>query len=223
MHVEFYRAIALTLVLIIGAVLLDFRARTMSNYHPDDDTAIGVVFTGQYVRVYQGLALLKKDIVEPLFISGVNRPAGMTTENFSTKFELDESLLDDLTDGRLILGDRAHSTFENALEVRCWLEKIDADPSLDDLPVVLITSSLHMPRASVALERALRGREVYRWSIPESLDPKQEPGREFMKYLATRAYYIGQSLQGAWYRATGQAGKLPARRFCTEAEVAQVQ
>lgn len=112
------------------------------------DTAI--VFTGQFDRVEAGLALLEREQVETLFISGVNRPAGIRPEGFAEQFALSPALRDALAQGRIILASDANTTLENAIETACWLAQQTQSRS-----VVLVTHRYHMPRASLALERAV--------------------------------------------------------------------
>ncbi|MEO4041841.1 ElyC/SanA/YdcF family protein [Hoeflea sp. CAU 1731] len=145
---------------------------------------LGVVFTGQFVRVREGLALLDSDQIDRLFVSGVNRKAGMTIISFADQFGLNDQLRMDLSDGRLVLSAGARDTFENASETRCWLRKYPKETS-----VLLITSSGHMPRASLMLEFALKGRRVERLSILEASAGRGDFMGEFGKYVIT--YMLG--------------------------------
>ncbi len=111
--------------------------------------ATGVVFTGQFNRIEKGLNLLEEGRIGRLFISGVNPGAGLNPKTFARQFNLSATLQDHLTTGRITLTTKAQDTIENALETSCWLGE---HPKTDR--VLLITSHLHMPRASLALERA---------------------------------------------------------------------
>jgi uncharacterized SAM-binding protein YcdF (DUF218 family) len=110
--------------------------------------ATTVVFTGQFDRIEKGIALLQEGRVERLFISGVNRGAGLTTGTFTRQFGLSPALRDGLAHGVIMLATEAQDTVENALETTCWLGRQHGTD-----PVLLITSQRHMPRASLLLER----------------------------------------------------------------------
>ena len=150
-----------------------------------------VVFTGQFDRVRAGLAFLASGEIQHLLISGVNRGAGIHPERFATQFSLGKDMRTALSQGRLVLGVHATTTLENAAETRCWLRGIHHEG-----PILLITGTAHMPRASIALEHALPGTEVRRITV----DKEEREGlrgavfHEFAKYGATRAWLLAQSL-----------------------------
>lgn len=148
---------------------------------PQHNTA--VVFTGQFDRVELGLALLEEGRVDRLFISGVNAGAGIARQGFAAQFRLSPRLLAALDAGQIILAVDANSTLQNARETACWLERHP-----DIRVVVLVTSRQHMPRASLALERAVpRTTAVLRLSPAElSTGPSAAPElSEFAKFSAT--------------------------------------
>ncbi|MBW8636189.1 YdcF family protein [Hoeflea sp. WL0058] len=182
---------ALAIAIVFSTALADFHERTQSTNM--DDGGLGVVFTGQFVRVRKGLELLQSDKLEGLFVSGVNSRAGMTIEGFANQFDLDDKLRSDLSEGILVLGSRADNTFSNANEARCWLLR---NPT--HLPIVLITSSDHMPRASLLLEFALDGRRVERISVFDDSSDFRDYAREFSKYLVAYAIACWQKLTGAY-------------------------
>lgn len=179
--------VAMTMILVVAG--LDFFARTHST--DMEDGGIGVVFTGQFVRVRVGLTLMDNGQFDRLYLSGVNPRAGMTTTGFADQFDLNEKLRKDLLEGRLVLGGQADSTFANALETRCWL---DENPT--QLPIFLLTSSDHMPRASLMLEFALDGRRVERISIFEDPSDFRDYTVEFGKYLASRIVTYWKRMRG---------------------------
>lgn len=143
-----------------------------------------VVFTGQFDRIVLGLDLLSEGKIQTLFISGVNRGAGLSTSGFADQFHLSPRLREDLASGRIILKSEAQDTLENACETSRWLR---AGPPVNTL--LLITSRRHMPRASLALERAARFRvRIERLSVGEEL--LQDPAAflsETVKFAKTLA------------------------------------
>ena len=181
----------LVVAIVFAVAVADFRERTQSTNL--DDGGLGVVFTGQFVRVRKGLELLQSDKLDGLFVSGVNPRAGMTIEGFANKFNLDDKLRNDLSEGALVLGGKADNTFSNANEVRCWLLR---NPT--HLPIVLITSSDHMPRASLLLEFALDGRHVERMSVFDDPSDFRDYAREFGKYLVAYAFALWQKHSWAY-------------------------
>jgi len=181
----------LVAAIVFAVALADFHERTQSTNM--DDGGLGVVFTGQFVRVREGLELLQNGKLDGLFVTGVNPRAGMTIEGFANQFSLDGKLRNDLSEGILVLGSRADNTFANANEVRCWLLR---NPT--HLPIVLITSSDHMPRASLLLEFSLDGRRVERMSVFDDPSDFRDYAREFGKYLVAYAIATWQKLSGAY-------------------------
>ncbi len=143
---------------------------------------VAIVFTGQFERTHAGLDLLRQGQIEQLFISGVNPGAGMRIERFADEFGLDARLRSALEAGRINLGPRAQSTSQNALETACWLRARHLSG-----PILLITSQAHMPRASLALEWAVGGQGVERWSLrSERAPPSLEIiASEFLKFVVT--------------------------------------
>ena len=180
-----------TLTLVIIALTVGIMAVTAVNFAGRVETSLpagadlpenAVVFTGQFDRIHAGLGLLRRARVERLLISGVNAGAGIQIETFSEQFGLDVGLRQALLSGRLALGPVAQNTLQNAAETACWYLASGLSG-----PILLITSRPHMPRASLALERALPGREVLRMSLPGTHGGPlfQTLGTEFLKFAAT--------------------------------------
>lgn len=172
--------VLLLVLALASAPVADFAWRTRSTFEPSGAPVPGVVFTGQFSRVNAGLALLERGAVAPLLISGANPGAGIPIAGFADQFRLSAALRSALADGRLVLSPDAGNTLENAAESRRWLATQPPGQ-----PVVLVTSRLHMPRASLALERELRDRVVLRYAVPEESIRFSGVAVEFWKYLAT--------------------------------------
>lgn len=179
---------------LAAAAVLDFARRTRSTFEPSGRPVPGVVFTGQFNRVHAGLALLESGTVAPLFVSGTNPGAGIPMAGFADQFQLSPALRNALASGALVLSPQAGNTLENAAETRRWLA---AQPP--DRPVVLITSRFHMPRASLALERELPGRVVWRHSVTEESVQRSHVITEFWKYLATPLAQSGVVGLNSWW------------------------
>lgn len=167
------------------ALVADFRARIDFRFDADLAPRTGVVFTGQFDRIRFGLRLLEDHRLDRLFISGVNPGAGIDPTRFAEAFHLSSTLRAALDGGSIVLGTLAEDTLQNAQETSCWLRR---HPEIR--AVTLITSRYHMPRAALALQRALpAGFRI----TPAAPDPPREGGansdaaREFMKFVATWA------------------------------------
>lgn len=170
----------LVLVLLLSA---DFLRRSTPAALPANLPDTAIVFTGQFDRVEAGLVLLEREQVETLFISGVNRSAGIRPEGFAEQFAPASALRDALAQGRIILAPDANTTLENAIETACWLEQ-----QTQIRFVVLVTDRYHMPRASLALERAVPWQiTVVRISPDQVLSGTDSPFvlREVFKFAAT--------------------------------------
>ena len=105
---------------------------------------------------------------------------------FADQFKLFATLRNALAEGRVQLCLRPTRTtrIENARETRHWLTTLAPGQ-----PEVLITSQFHMPRASLALEQAVRGRQVLRYGVTEDTVRYESVMVEFWKYLGT--YVVG--------------------------------
>lgn len=174
-----------TACLVFLALLLsaDFLRRSTPAALPASLPDTAIVFTGQFDRVEAGLALMEREQVEMLFISGVNRRAGIRPEGFAEQFSLSPALRDALAQARFILASDADTTLENAIETACWLAR-----QADNRTVVLVTHRYHMPRASLALERAVPWQiRVVRISPEQVLPGTERPFvlREVFKFAAT--------------------------------------
>lgn len=170
------------MALVLGLLVLDFLNRSDVTTTPDVLPRTAIVFTGQYDRIHLGLDLLTAGRVDQLFITGVNRPAGLGVDRFVRQFELTPQEITWLETGRIVLAEDANSTFENAWETGCWLRgqgDIDA--------VTLITERSHMPRASIALRHEiwpLRVARVYTDALAD-YDPLVIDLQDFGAYIAT--------------------------------------
>jgi uncharacterized SAM-binding protein YcdF (DUF218 family) len=174
-----------TACLVFLALLLsaDFLRRSTPAALPANLPDTAIVFTGQFDRVEAGLVLLEREQVETLFISGVNRPAGIRPEGFAEQFVLSPVLHDALAQGRIILAPDATTTLENAIETACWLAQ-----QMQNRSLVLVTHRYHMPRASLALERAVPWKITVVRIAPEQVLPGADRPfvlREVFKFAAT--------------------------------------
>ncbi|UOK72813.1 YdcF family protein [Ancylobacter polymorphus] len=173
-----------------------------------------IVFTGQPDRIERALELMEEGRVARILVSGANRPGGVDPTRFARQFRLSPRLVSALSAGDIVLATEANSTLENAIETSCWLSR---HPEIDE--VTLITSSTHMARASLALERALHGRvEVRRLTsdrnCPTCEGPKRLPLAEFGTFLAT--WLITLLPQARWTPdppRLGGAASLPEERI----------
>lgn len=175
-------AICGALALFLAMLFMDFMVSSDVETMPNTLPPTAIVFTGQYNRIDVGIDLLAAGRVDQLFITGVNRPAGLDVARFVAQFGLSPEQATWLKTGKIVLAEEANSTFENAWETECWLrgrEDIDA--------VALITERRHMPRASVALRNTIwpiRVVRVYSDALKE-YDPFQIDLKAFGAFIAT--------------------------------------
>lgn len=176
--------IAAVLGVLLGILALlahGFWQRGYSTWSATNPTA-AVVFTGQFNRVNAALRLFEDGKITRLFISGVNPGAGIEATTFADQFNLSPRVRQALHTGQITLGERAGSTLENARETACWLQ---AHP--EQRTLTLITGATHMPRASLALERAVgKGVSITRYTVPtQGKPPLRRWMSEFGKFAAT--------------------------------------
>lgn len=178
-------AVMICAAVALFALVADFRARMDFRFDADLAPRTGVVFTGQVDRILFGLRLLEDHRLDRLFISGVNPGAGLEPRQFAEAFPSSPRVRAYIDDGVILLGDRARDTLQNAQETSCWLAR---HPEIQ--AVTLITSRYHMPRASLALQRALPAGFRITPATPNSLgegEAASTEAREFAKFVATWA------------------------------------
>ncbi|MGX1100245.1 YdcF family protein [Amorphus sp. MBR-141] len=183
-HFFLFCCILIGATLFFGEFLLsEYRERSHSTTNQLSPPHTAVVFTGQYDRIRFGLHLMETGAVDRLFISGVNRGAGLNPETFANQFHLSQRLQAAESAGRIVLAPDANTTLENAVETSCWLAQ---RPEIKE--VALITSSCHMTRASLAFDRAVPGNVVvYRLDVPHptGADARVCSRLDFWKFAAT--------------------------------------
>lgn len=168
--------------LLVGCLSLVFsfgcRLRDTAGSDHLPDTA--VVFTGQFDRIEEAIDLLAEGRIRRIFISGVNSGAGLSTQTFARQFGLSQTLKEGLGSGIITLATGAQDTIENAIETSCWLNR-----NARSQKVLLITSNIHMPRASLLLEQA-SGQVVERLSTSSSrIEADDLHSREFGRFAAS--------------------------------------
>lgn len=175
-------ALAPVVALIISQGL-DFMERSQATADPNSYPRTAVVFSGQFDRIEVGLQLIEDAAIDRLLVSGANPQSGIHQARFSDQFNLTIRQRSALANGQIILADGALSTLENAIESECWLQ---SSPEVSE--VLLITSSRHMARASLALELTSPNISVVRLTS----DPRSpQVGiahnlSEFAKFISTR-------------------------------------
>ena len=146
---------------------------------------IGVVFTGAYGRIDVGLKLLAEHQIQRLFISGVNAGAGLWPDrlvelivkrnpSIANVVQLIECCVD--------FGVYAQNTLQNAAETKCWLDRVRYQ-----VPIVLITSARHMPRAYLTLTAAAPRLKIEPYPAPNERDENtpSSASSESIKYILT--------------------------------------
>lgn len=169
-------------------VLMTYHYVTFDEFETPDaelihKTQAAVVFTGAYSRIDAGLRLRAGNQVPRLYISGFNRKAGVYP-TFVETFAKRNPMIADL--GKLMsccveVGASARTTFQNALETKCWVNREGISG-----PLLLVTSRNHMARALADLRGKLPFFEVTPYPIN---DAPPTSGREralnFLEYLAS--------------------------------------
>jgi len=163
----------------------------VSNYSSLDqkiNTEAIVVLTGGQKRIEEGIFLLKENPSKKLFITGIDSrikkiPVVINIPN----------LLSKNMQNKVEFGQKATSTFENALEAKEWLKKNKIKS------ITLVTASYHMPRSLLEFKDAMPNIRIECYSVfPKGFRNKlwQNPMRtifllkEYTKYsiVATKIY-----------------------------------
>ena len=154
-----------------------------------------------------------------LYISGANPNAGIWLNDFEKKFGNADGNMRSLLKCCIQFGALADTTFQNALETRCWVQSQGLTG-----PILLITSTRHMARARAALGHLLPMVEITPYPVPEEEDRVNTSERlrqrtiDYMKYLATVALMelpssvIPPAIYGRFYNGCPAIAKNP-RKF----------
>lgn len=127
-----------------------------------------VVLTGGNKRIETGLALYAEGLAPTLFITGVH--------DLVTKADIVSSWKgkNKLPDCCIVLGHKALTTFDNALEAQEWINKNHITS------IRLVTSDYHVARALLEFER----------SIPKDIKIIVHPVKEEEKPLETARFWV---------------------------------
>ncbi|MDR1694135.1 MAG: YdcF family protein [Lactobacillaceae bacterium] len=121
--------IMLTAVLWFGGFMA-FNNRIYMFKNNNEKTDAIVVLTGGKNRIDEAQKLFNDGLADKLFISGVSKEAS-----------LEEIISPDEVSDNIEIGQEAHNTFENAIEVNNWIVKNEISS------IRLVTSNYHMPRS----------------------------------------------------------------------------
>lgn len=172
----------------MGIVAIAFNYLIFDDYEIPDAQIIrtigaAIVLTGEFSRIDVGLQLQSEGKIPRLFISGFNPGAGLT-DAFVEQFSKRNPSIRDL--GSLMAccieyGVEAETTFQNALEVKCWL----AQKGIEG-PILLITSRNHMARALADFRGALPLRKIFPYPVFDAPPLVGESrAREYARYLVS--------------------------------------
>ena len=117
------------------------------NYYKYSETLI-VVLTGGKGRIEKGLELFEKNFGEYLFISGV-----FEKSELEIKHIVDNKLID--KDCCVIVDNKAKNTFENAYEVKKWLDKKNKIKN-----IILVSSYYHLPRSYIVFKKMIKTKNI---------------------------------------------------------------
>jgi uncharacterized SAM-binding protein YcdF (DUF218 family) len=164
----------LAVIVIAWALGFAWFALLLPQPHGNAQTDAIVVLTGAAGRIDRGLALLRRDQSERLFVSGVDRD--VKRPEFAAVYHVDDELMKCC----VTLGREAIDTRSNAVETSQWLTRNGLTS------VRIITSDWHMRRARYELSRQIDGKIRI---VPDAV--RTNPSlrmlmREYHKYLLRR-------------------------------------
>ncbi|MGE4372352.1 MAG: YdcF family protein [Xanthobacter sp.] len=222
-----WRRLLLGLVLAVGfsavAVVAGFLAFTtqIATREPKLLKSVDaiVVLTGGEGRVIDAVSLLAKGYGQRLLITGVNP----TTSPGELRRALSE---DDWPDGERLLaccidlGHKALNTRGNAIEAAEWTREMNFHS------LVVVTSTWHMPRALVELNRSLPDVELIAYPVVTSrMDAQRwwrDPAilqllfKEYLKYVMARV-----KIRPA--QAVAKAEDVPPQHYATQPTTSRLQ
>jgi len=150
----------LTLVVWIGGYGLFLNnVHTMTPINPTQKTDAIVVLTGGNDRIRAGLSLHAQGLSDTLFITGVNNAV---TKNMILKMKAPSVQLPDCC---ILLGYKATTTVENALETKEWVANYDMK---NVKTIRLVTSNYHMDRSFLEMKRQLPKTDIIKHPIKKN-------------------------------------------------------
>lgn len=184
-----WRSMMLVVVVLFAVWLVglfNFASRVVALEVPGDQQTDAIVaLTGELVRLREGIALLKDEQSERLFISGVYR--GVDVEELLAVLREDAEGFDCCID----VGYVATNTRGNAVETAEWVEAENVHS------VRLVTSNYHMPRTLLEFRRLMPTLEILPHPVISErakdqawyTNPRSARllATEFSKYLIVRA------------------------------------
>ncbi len=122
---------------ILGGILTSQSTMVQDQFH----------LNGSSERLIEGLRLYNSKIIRRIIISGGN--GSIKSEGKPESLLLLELSKDLLGRPKILIDSLSRNTYENAVEVNRMIKKM----SLEDQPILLITSAYHMPRATKCFEK----------------------------------------------------------------------
>ncbi|MAI61601.1 MAG: hypothetical protein CBB87_03825 [Micavibrio sp. TMED27] len=143
---------------------------------PETKTDVIIVLTGGNNRIEEGFELFKQGAAPLLFITGVHKNVSLheLMKNWKNPDKL-ELALDKIT-----LGYKARSTFQNAEEVKEWIEGKNIKSAR------LVTGNYHMPRAALELRTAIPEITFYLHPVEQ---PDLKKNEELLRNLLISEYH----------------------------------
>lgn len=139
-----------------------------------------VILTGGSERIGYAIELLRQDLAEELFISGVGSDANIITiieKNESIAADLDNDLL-----SRITLGYEAEDTKGNALETARWIRDKNYET------IRLVTANYHLPRSLLEFHHSLPELTI----IPSPVISSNVPLKDWWQYSGTRNLLVSE-------------------------------
>lgn len=151
-HVRFIIG-GIVIAYIVGMLAFVNASSKYLSRPPSDSADLAIVLTGGNGRIKAGLNLLQSEVIERLFISGVNK--SVTIETLLSAGDYNKIVDKSKINCCIFLGYRANNTFENALESSDFIKQSIKFSSTASMRVYLITGIYHMNRSMLEMSAAL--------------------------------------------------------------------
>ena len=147
-----FAAIWFILLILFFAKTIDYR----KNRIPNSESSYNVVIlTGGKHRITKSLDFLNENNIKSVFISGVYPKTQQ--HHLFPRYKFSKSI-------PIILGKKAHNTYENALEIKQWQQ----DTKINE--ILLITSDYHMVRSLYEIRKINKDLKIIPWAIRSEIN-----------------------------------------------------
>ena len=169
------------ILFILGIIKFKNNIPVTSTILNNNYDAIVVLTGGKGERIQNARNLYNEKNISKMFISGVAHHFG-SEKIFTQSFKFNDNDMNCCID----IGNLSTNTYENALETKFWAENQNVNS------IILVTSDLHMQRASFIFKK-LTQLKLITYPIKTELEyiPLEKLILEYLKFIIYKIIFVG--------------------------------